>query len=161
MADDRVAHLEIEGVEGESDEKGFKNQIKITHWEIAASAGSSVSQTGGSGGPGKGQPHPLHFIAPLDASGGPIVQKLYKGEHFPKAKLTAHRVGDGHKIVEIDFKQVYVAHASVSQSPGTMPVMDVTLTYNSISYQYSKQKEQGIEGKTGKISYDSSQNEVS
>jgi type VI secretion system secreted protein Hcp len=152
-------HLKIKDVAGEATQKGHEGEIEILAWSWGAS--NPVNTKGGGMGLGKAEFGELSFTHLYDKSSPIIAKSLAGGKHFPDAKMTARKAGDGQKdFLTITLKQVYITSVHPSGSGGGDLVETVSLAYKDIEFEYKAQDDKGGTGGSIKFGVDVATMEV-
>ena len=152
--------LELDVAKGESKQTGFTDQIKVLSWNFGGVSESTVGRTSGSGA-GKVTMQPLNIVTEMDAGYTKLAGFLTQGKHLDKGTLSAVKNGaDNKPYITIKMTEVFVAKLSV-QASGQVPVVNISLTYKSISTEYKKQNEKGNLETTGTHTYDAMENKTS
>ena len=137
--------LDIDGVKGESQVKGFENKIDIFSLSFGASNPSQVS-TGGGSGSGKVSLSSLSIQKVVDSSTPDLFRACCSGKHFTTAKITVRESG-GDSMVDymvVDMTQVFVDSCSWgSASGGDKPSESISLSAASLKITYTAQTAQG------------------
>jgi type VI secretion system secreted protein Hcp len=151
--------LELEGIQGESQDEKFKNQIQLLSWSWGASNISSVSGTGGSGA-GKVDVSDFSCMTNFDKATPKFFKAITKGTHITKGVLSAVKSGaNGKPYLKVNFAEVFVTGLQMSAS-SEIPSVSLSFTYNEIGIDYSVQNEKGILASTGEIKFNVKQNKV-
>lgn len=153
--------MKIDGIKGESKDKGHKDEIEVLAWNW----GMSNSGGGkGSNRPGKPEVQNLSFTKYLDISSPALILSTLKGTRHPQAVMS---VSSGNKGKDAEFlvvtlKDVFVTSLASGGSSGENRFAEnVTLDFTSFELEYIE-----TDPKTGKIvdkvgvKYDSSTNKA-
>ena len=161
MADEGVDYfLKLDGAPGESQHTGHNNEIRVLSWSWGGEAESSVGRTQGSGA-GKVTMQPLTIVAELDSAYTKLAGFLTQGKHIATGQLAAVKHGaDNQDYITIRLTEVFISSLNVTAS-GQVPIVNLTLTYRSISTQYKMQNSQGNLTTAGAHSYDAATNQTS
>jgi type VI secretion system secreted protein Hcp len=137
--------LDIKGVKGESQIKGFENKIDVFSFSLGASNPSQVS-TGSGSGAGKVSLSSISFQKVVDAATPDLFRACCSGKHFDTAKLTIRESG-GDSPVEYavwDMTQAFVDSISWgAASGGDKPSESLSMSFASIKITYSAQAASG------------------
>jgi|SRR5689334_10070538 len=139
------AHIKFDGVEGESTHKDHKGEIEVLawNWNVSQPAGPS----GGGQGKGKGIPGDFSFSHVYDKASPILAKKCASGVHFPTAKLTARKAGEGQKdFLIVTMKEVFVTSVNPGGSSGGDIHEQVSCTYKDIEFEYKPQDDKGALG---------------
>jgi len=152
-------YLKLDGVEGESADANFKNQIQIMSWSWGASQVSSVAGTGGSGA-GKADLSDFTITTNFDKATPKFFKSIVTGQHIKTATMSAVKSGaEGKPYLKVDFKEMFVTSLQISAS-SEVPTISVSFTYNDIKIDYSTQNEEGNLTSTGPVSYNLKENKA-
>lgn len=152
--------LKIDGIDGESQDDNFKNQIKIESFSWGGSQTSAVGGTGGSGA-GKVNLADLSIMKTLDKASLPLFKSMCAGQHIATATLSAVKSGaNGKPYLKVDLTELFVTSIQESAS-SEVPMESVSFSYNQIKMQYSTQDEQGNLTVANTITYNTKQNKLS
>jgi type VI secretion system secreted protein Hcp len=151
--------LKLDGIQGESVDAHFKNEIQILSWSWGASQVSSVSGTGGSGA-GKADLSDFSIMTNFDKATPKFFKSVCQGAHIKSGSMTAVKSGaDGKPYLKVDFKELFVSSLQISAS-SEIPTVSVSFTYNEIKIDYSMQNEQGNLTSTGPVTYNLKENKL-
>jgi type VI secretion system secreted protein Hcp len=151
--------LKIDGVEGESSDANFKNQIQLMSWSWGASQVSSVAGTGGSGA-GKADLSDFSLMTYFDKSTPKFFKSIGLGTHIASGTLSAVKSGgQGKPYLKVDFAEIFVTSLQMSGS-SEVPTVSISFTYNEIKIDYSVQDEKGNLKSTGPITYNTKENKL-
>lgn len=151
--------LELEGIQGESQDEKFKNQIQILSWSWGASNMSSVAGTGGSGA-GKVDLSDFSCMTNFDKATPKFFKSITKGTHVTKGVLAAVKSGaNGKPYLKLDFQEIFITSLQMSAS-SEVPTVSLSFTYNEVKLDYSVQDEKGNLTSTGPITFNVKQNKV-
>lgn len=126
--------LQIDGIKGESSEKGHEGDIGVEAVSWGASHPASGGASGGGGGAGKVSFSDLTVKKPIDKASAPLLQAVATGRHLKSATLVARHLGANGPAVEflrIKLTDVLVSSLKMSsQAPaGQGEVETVTLSF--------------------------------
>ena len=151
--------LKLDGVEGESSDSNFKNQIQLMSWSWGASQVSSVAGTGGSGA-GKADLSDFSLMTYFDKSTPKFFKSIGLGTHIASGTLSAVKSGgQGKPYLKVDFAEIFVTSLQMSGS-SEVPTVSVSFTYNEIKIDYSVQDEKGNLKSTGPVTYNTKENKL-
>jgi type VI secretion system secreted protein Hcp len=122
--------LEIEGVKGESQTKGFGDSIEILSWSWGASSSDGKETCA----------QDLHVAKYADSATDDLVNKLGTGESFSEATLSMVRSGDSSGLViyhTILLRDVRVTSYNIGgSSGGDRPIEQVSFAYREAEGSY-------------------------
>lgn len=144
--------LNLDGIQGESQDDQHKNEIQIMSWSWGAAQTSSVSGTGGSGA-GKADLSDFSIMTYFDKATPKFFKSIVAGTHIAKGTMSAIKSGaNGKPYLKVDFKELFVSSMQISGS-SEVPTVSLSFTYNEIKIDYSTQDEKGNLASTGPITY--------
>jgi type VI secretion system secreted protein Hcp len=145
--------LKLDGIEGESNDDKFKNQIQILSFSWGASNVSSVAGTGGSGA-GKVDLADFSIMSYFDKSTPKLFKSICAGTHIKTGTMSAVKAGtDGKAYLKVDFDELFITGLQISAS-SEIPSISISFSYNKIKIDYSTQNEQGQVVSTGAQGWD-------
>jgi type VI secretion system secreted protein Hcp len=146
MASDYL--LEIDGIEGESQDTAHPRTIEISSYGFGEShAGSFASGTGG--GTGKVAMQDMNFTAQTSKASPNLFQACASGKHIKKATLYVRKAtGDGGQLeyYKIELTDVVVSSCHTSGTTGgdhNLPTDQFSLNYAKIEQEYKPQDNDG------------------
>lgn len=152
--------LDIAGVTGESQAKGFEKKIDIFSWSLGASNPTTVG-TGGGSGAGKVSISSVSIQKIVDAATPDLFRSCCSGKHFATGKITVREAG-GDAPVEymvMDMTQVFVDSISWgAASGGDKPSESVSLSFASFKITYTSQTAKGAGEKGPSAGWDIQKN---
>jgi type VI secretion system secreted protein Hcp len=152
--------LDLDGIQGESQDEKFKDKIQVLSWSWGASNVSAVAGTGGSGA-GKVDMSDVSMMLNFDKSTPKFFKSISKGTHIAKGTMSAVKSGaDGKPYLKVNFTEVFVTGLQMSAS-SEVPTVSLSFTYNEIGIDYSVQDEKGTLNSTGEVKYSTKQNKSS
>lgn len=139
------AFLELEGIEGESQDSEYNNKIELHSFSWGASNNSSYASGTGSG-IGKGQIHDISCSKFTDKSSLKLMERAVNGKPIETGKLSLLKQSGDTKIpyFELELTNVVVTSFNVAAgSDGQLPMESLTLHFVKVQSHY---KPQGNEG---------------
>lgn len=152
--------LKLGALKGESQVKGYEDQIQILAWSWGMSQSGTTHQ-GTGGGAGKVNVQDLSFTHYLDSSSAPLMLACCKGTHYEEATLTMRKAGgDPLPYLVIKLKDIIVTSVSGGGSGGEdMQTENVTLNFAAFEVSYQPQDNKGAKkGGAIEIKYDIAKN---
>jgi len=120
--------LKLDGLEGESQDDKFKNQIQLLSWSWGGSNVSSVAGTGGSGA-GKVDLADFSVMTYFDKSTPKLFKSLCAGTHIKTGTMSAVKAGsDGKPYLKVDFQELFVTSLQISAS-SEIPSISLSFSY--------------------------------
>jgi type VI secretion system secreted protein Hcp len=137
--------LELDGVEGESQDKDFQDKINLYSWAWGATNNSSVDPVGTGHGVGVGVVHEINCTKTMCKATPNLFGGCIEGKHFATAKLTTVVVsGESRvKLFEIDMKHAYVSGHNMHASTDTRPLDQFSLKFVEYKMTYTPQSNEG------------------
>ena len=137
--------LKIDGVDGESTQKGHEKWIEIESWSWGESnQGSSGSGTGA--GSGKVSMQDFHFNVVYSSASPKLFLNCATGAHIPKAELHIRKAGGDQQVfVTWKFTDVLISSYQTGGSGhgNPLPTDQVAFNFTKIEMEYKPQKPDG------------------
>jgi type VI secretion system secreted protein Hcp len=153
--------LKLGALKGESQVKGFEDQIQVLAWSWGMSQ-SGTTHHGTGGGAGKVNVQDLSFTHYLDASSPSLMLACCKGTHYPEATLTMRKAGgDPLPYLVIKLKDIIITSVSGGGSGGEdQQTENVTMNFAAFEVSYQPQDNKGAKkGGAIEIKYDIAKND--
>lgn len=135
-------YLKIEGIEGESQVKGYEKWIEIQSFSFDVENTAAPSSSGAGSGAGKAVPSTIMINKNFDAASIPLFLSITSGRWYEKAQIVfvnSNREAKQPTII-IDLEKVNVSSYSMYETNET-----IELGYSSIAIKYN------MVGPTGKV----------
>src|SRR3954464_6928280 len=152
MASDYL--LQIEGIQGESQDSKHKETIEIASFSFGLSnAGSFALGTGG--GAGKASWQALHFTTKINKASPNLMMACATGKHIGKATLYVRKsTGDGgqQEYMTIKLEDILVSsyqtggHEGGDDGHASIPNDQFSLNYAKVEVEYKPQDDKGTLG---------------
>jgi type VI secretion system secreted protein Hcp len=142
---DIYAFLDLDGIEGESQDSDYTNKIELQSFSWGASNNSSYASGTGSG-IGKGQIHDISCSKFTDKASLKLMERSVNGKPIETGKLSLLKQSGETKIpyLELELTNVVVTSFHVAAgSDGHLPMESFTLHFVKVQSHY---KPQGNEG---------------
>lgn len=152
--------LKLGALKGESQVKGYEEQIQILAWSWGMSQ-SGTTHHGTGGGAGKVNVQDLSFTHYVDSSSPPLMLACCKGTHYPEATLTMRKAGgEPLPYMVIKLKDIIVTSVSGGGSGGEdQQTENITLNFAAFEVSYQPQDNKGAKkGGAIEIKYDIAKN---
>src|SRR5262245_3186412 len=139
------AFLKIEGIEGDSQQKGHAGEIEIESFSWGESNTAAAHAAGGGGGAGKVQMQDFHFSMRTSKASPTLMTSCASGKHFPNATLTCRKSGQ----VQLDFivikmNDVLISDYAIGGSRGDdTPNDQMSLAFVKIDFDFREQDPTG------------------
>ncbi len=152
--------LKLDGVDGESEDTNFKNQIQVLSFSWGASQVTSVSGSGGSGA-GKADLSDFSIMKNYDKASPLLFKSILEGTHIATGTLSAVKSGaKGKPYLKIDFQEIFITSQQISAS-SEIPTESISFSYNQIKVDYQAQDEKGNLQSTGAVTWNTKTNTLS
>ncbi|HYC56980.1 MAG TPA: type VI secretion system tube protein Hcp [Candidatus Binatia bacterium] len=152
--------LELQGIKGESKDKGHPDTIKIESFNWGGSQQGSM-HAGGGGGTGRASFNDLSLTKRMDKASPTLWQFMSLGKHFETGKLFVRKAG-GNPVdyVVLEMTKVIVSNISFGGSSAGSEQVDeqVTLNFSKFKISYTPQKEDGTKDAAVEFGFDIKQN---
>ena len=148
--------LKIDGVDGESLQKGHEKEIEVMSFSFGLTNAGSFSG-GGGGGSGKAAFQDLHFTTSINKSSPKLFLASATGEHIKTALFTARKAGKTQlESYTIKLTDVLVSSYQNGGADGSdvLPTDQFALNYSKIEISYKAQKADGSLDAAIKAGYD-------
>jgi type VI secretion system secreted protein Hcp len=142
---DIYAFLELEGIEGESQDSEYTNKIELNSFSWGASNHSSFAKGTGPG-THKGQIADIACSKHTCKASLKLLERTVTGEPFDSGKLTLLKLAGDKKIAyfQIELKNVVLTSFHVSASgDGHLPMESFTLHFVEVQSHYKPQSNEG------------------
>jgi len=148
--------MKIDGVEGESEQKGYEKQIEISSfsWGITQ---SGTFAAGGGGGAGKASFQDLHCTSGVGKHSVKLAELCATGAHIPKAVLTVRKAGGTQEVAyTVTMEDLLISSYQSGGSAGSdlLPVDQFSLNFAKYSFEYKSQDAKGKTGSPMKTGFD-------
>ena len=175
--------LKIDGIDGESQDDKYKNQIHINSFSWGV-ANKGTSAAGGGSGAGKALFHDLFVIKEVDASSPKLMEACASGKHIGSVILHCRKAGGSQQeYYTITLTDVLVSAYQTSGCPAgkrmhgatvttsrsnvphngvaPVPVETVSINFSKIQFDYKEQDSKGNVGGPVSAGYDLKANKAS
>src|SRR5688572_20944137 len=152
--------LKVADIKGESQVKGFEDQIQLLAWSWGMSQTGTTHDGSGSGA-GKVNVQDLSFTHYVDASTPTLLLACCKGSHYPEATLTMRKAGgDPLPYLTIKLTDLIITSVSTGSSSGEdRQTENVTLNFAAFEVSYQPQDNKGAKkGGAITVKYDIAKN---
>jgi len=142
---DIYAFLDLEGIEGESQDSDYTNKIEILSFSWGATNNSSYSSGTGSG-IGKGQIQDMSFSKYADKASLKLMERAVNGKPIDSGKLSLLKQSGDTKIAYLEYDLTNVVVTSFQQSAtgdGQLPMESFTLHFVKVQSHYKPQGNTG------------------
>lgn len=152
------ATIKFDGIDGESAKP--KGEIDVLAWNWGVTQPSGAAGGGGSG-KGKAVPGDFYFTHLYDKASPVLAKHCVSGKHFPTAKLTARKAGEGQQdFLVITLKEVLITGVRPGGSSGGDVMEQVTCSYKDVEFAYKPQDDKGALGGEVKFGWDVAKTET-
>jgi type VI secretion system secreted protein Hcp len=152
--------LKIADIKGESQVKGFEDQIQLLAWSWGMSQ-SGTTHDGSGSGAGKVSVQDLSFTHYVDASTPTLMLACCKGSHYPEATITMRKAGgDPLPYLTVKLTDLIITSVSTGSSSGEdRQTENVTLNFGAFEVSYQPQDNKGAKkGGAITVKYDIAKN---
>jgi type VI secretion system secreted protein Hcp len=133
------AFLEIDGIQGETEDPRHKDTIEIYSFSWGISQTGSASG-GSGGGAGKASFQDLHFSTSVSKASPKLMLACATGQHIASVVFFVHRGGDTQDYIKITLEDVLVSSYQTSGSAGgAVPTDQFSLNFTKIKFEYTAQ----------------------
>jgi type VI secretion system secreted protein Hcp len=152
--------LKLGDLKGESQVKGFEDQIQVLAWSWGMSQ-MGTTHTGSGSGAGRVNVNDLSFTHYVDAATPSLIFACCTGKHYEEATLVMRKAGgEPLPYLTIKMKDLIVTSVSTGSSSGEERQTEiVALNFASFELSYQPQDNKGAKkGGAISISYDIAKN---
>ncbi|MET1023457.1 MAG: type VI secretion system tube protein Hcp [Pseudoxanthomonas sp.] len=138
-------HLKIDGIDGESQDKGHEKQIDLLSFDWGILNRGSTGQ-GGGGGVGKSVAKDFGFTKRIDGASPKLMQAAARGDVLKKVVLSAAKAtGQGGQAdyLTITFENCFISGYTAQSSENGVVNDSFTLNVGKVTYEYKPQKADG------------------
>lgn len=151
--------LKIDGIKGESQDKGHKDEIHLSSYSMGVTQTGSMASDGG-GGAGKASFHDLSCTASIGAHSALLFKATASGKHIKTIVLTARKAGE--KPVDyfiLTLTDSVISGYQLAGSQGDIiPSEQFTINFAKIEMSHATQKADGSLEAAHKAGHDLKQN---
>lgn len=136
-------HLKVDGIEGESMDKGYDGQIDVLHYSMGVS--NPPSMLGGGFSAGKATASDFNFSLAQGRSSTKLEEFCASGKHVDNVVLTlAKSIGDEQlqDYMTVTFTDCFIS-SSQEGAGGDVPMDSVSIAYSQKKVEYKEQKTAG------------------
>lgn len=155
--------MKVSGVDGESEQEGYKNWIELTSFSMSsAAAGSTAIGTGA--GVGKVSIHGVNGTTVAGKHTPTIAKKYFNGEHFDKVEIVfIKQTGDdaGKEYYHLTMEHVFFTSIQNGKGEGSLGSESFSLTAESYEQEYWAQDSKGKLTSVGKTKYEEKKGKTS
>ena len=142
---------QIEGVKGESQKDGHKDEIDIVSFNFGAKQHGSFHFGGAGGGSGKAEIKDLQIVKMVDKSSAELFKACASGKHIPSVTIYSQKAGDGEKPLvyyKVKLEDVIVSSFENTGAAEGDAVME-TVTFNTAKMNFDYQAQDKTGAKAG------------
>jgi type VI secretion system secreted protein Hcp len=155
--------LELEGIDGESKDKQFKDKIDIYSFSLGLS-NAAAGHYGGGSGAGKAQITDMSIGKLVDKSSATLYKFCYQGKHIKTGKVHIRKAA-GEKALEYlkyEMDEVFVTSVNTSDSAGGgIANESISLNFSKIKMTYEVETDTGDKGPSPDVTINVKENTVS
>ena len=157
MAVSYLLKIEEPEIKGESEDKGYKDQLQLQSWSWGAMNTGSAA-VGRGLATGKAQFQDFSFSIYLGKASAKLQNSLCQGIHHKTAILTCRKTTGAsmpEKYLEIKFEDLVVSSYQTGGSPGDegIPLESFTMNFAKYTFEYFEQDAKGALKGTGAVTY--------
>lgn len=137
--------LEIEGIDGESQDKQHEGKIELANWWWGVTQQSNM-HAGSGGGAGRSKVEDVTFRHFVDRATPNLVDYCARGKHIKHATLFTRRAGqDPQEYVTLKMEDVLITSVKMLGRSGADDRLEeeVTLSFSKFEYEYKPQAASG------------------
>jgi type VI secretion system secreted protein Hcp len=136
--------LDLDGIPGESTDKGHKDQVDVLAWSWGMS-NSGTTHDGGGGGAGKVNIQDLSLTKWVDKASPVLMLRCADGKHIAKATLFVRKAGTTPiEYIKIELTDILVSSVSTGGSGGEDRLTEnVSLNFAKVKVDYVPTKPDG------------------
>jgi type VI secretion system secreted protein Hcp len=136
------AFLEIDGIQGETEDPRHKDTIEIYSFSWGISQTGSASG-GSGGGAGKAIFQDIHFSTSISKASPKLMLACATGQHIPFVMFFVHRAGEAQPYLTIKLENVLVSSYQTGGSAGatgdSIPTDQLSMNFTNIKFEYTAQ----------------------
>jgi type VI secretion system secreted protein Hcp len=151
--------LKIDGIKGDSNQKGQEGAIEIESFSWGAS-NPATAALGGGGGAGKVSFQDVHFVAQTSKASPSLFLACASGMHFNKAVLTARKAGEKQDdFLIISLTDILVSGYQSGGSEGSdIPTDQFSINFSTVQFQVKGQDDAGVPNEGVTVGWDLKKN---
>jgi len=153
--------LDIDGIGGESQIKGFEGQIDVLSWNWGM-VQSGTTHLGKGGGGGKVAVNDITFSKYVDEATPKLIKLCTTGAHKPKATLTVRKAGGDSPVdyLKIEMNTVMISSYNTGGANDGLDRVQETISLNFAKFTvtYTPQDESGAGAGADPFAFDIAQN---
>jgi type VI secretion system secreted protein Hcp len=157
---DVYAFLDLNGIEGESQDSQYTNKIELLSFSWGATNNSSYASGTGSG-IGKGQIQDISCTKFVDKSSLKLMEKAVNGKPIDSGKISLLKLSGDTKVAYLEFElsNIVVTSYQVSgQGDGQLPTDHFSLHFVKVQSHYKPQGNEGDPSGSVDFGWDLQQN---
>jgi type VI secretion system secreted protein Hcp len=153
--------LNIDGIEGESNDAQFPKWIEVESWSWGVS--QTIVRDGGGGGAGAGKavPQDLSIVKVVDKASPKLFLACAAGQHIKEVFLTGRRGDTKQAYLEYKLTDVLVSSFQEAGNQGELPQEQVSFNFSKIEISYRQVLPNGQLGPLIKGGFDFQQSKTS
>lgn len=148
--------LDLEGIKGESQVRGFEDQIDVLSWSWGMTQ-SGTTHMGSGSGSGRVSVQDLTLTKYVDFSSKNLIQHCCTGKHVPSGKLTVRKAGGDSPVeyLTLDLKDIIVTSVQAGGTDGEDRIIETTsLNFGAFGYKVTLQEATGSAGSDAQFDWD-------
>jgi len=135
------AFLKIDGIKGESTDKGHSGEIEIESFSWGV--GSTQSNTGTGGGAGKAVFSDLTIVKIVDSTSPALFSTAASGKFLPAVQLTCRKAGEKQQeylVVKLTDATVSSYREGGSRHGGEFPTEEIAFSFHKIEMNVGRDR---------------------
>lgn len=152
--------IKFAGVDGESQQEGYKNWIEINDWSVSAFAAHSADVGGGSG-VGKPTYQPVTISTVAGKHSPKLYEKFNRGQHFDTVEVVSLKMTGNNKaevFYHCTMKNVFITGMSYSRFTDSQGSESISFKFEEIKQEYWTQDSKGKLTSVGSMTYNNKTN---
>jgi type VI secretion system secreted protein Hcp len=139
--------LKVDGIDGESEQKGHEKAIDVLSWSWGSSNSGSMA-LGSGGGTGKVSMQDFHFVMSFNNASPLLMQSCATGKHIGKAQLFVRKSGEEplEYMTWTFFDLIISSYQTGGHGGDGLPTDQVAFNYSKVELEYKKQDAKGKGG---------------
>ncbi|MGH7994764.1 MAG: Hcp family type VI secretion system effector [Opitutaceae bacterium] len=137
--------LNIDGIQGDSTDSKYQNQIELDSWSWNESQQGGQS-TGAGLSSGKVAMSDFSFAAKSSKASPNLFLNCASGAHIKTAQLTCRKAGGKQQeYLKLNFTDILISSYNINSTAAgdALPVDSVTIKFSSLKFEFSSQKADG------------------
>ncbi|SRR5208282_3376584 len=154
--------LDLDGIEGESKDKDFKDKIDIFSFSVNLN-NAGAGHYGGGSGAGKANISDFTIGKLVDKSSATLYKFCYQGKHIATGTIHIRKAGGDSPVeyLKYEMSEVFISNVSTSDSAGGGIANEtISLNFSKVKMTYKMQADTGGDAASPDVTIDVKQNQV-